>query len=121
MKMISSHVLDAFNGTDAANIQVTCHRLQSEGARIMVSNMRADASGRISIEVDVSSDDAAVRYELAFSCADYFATQPAVSVPRSPISDAVFRLDLTDVADRLHVPIIISPHGHSTWWSQAKR
>ena len=122
MKVISSHVLDALGGTDAANIEVTCHRLHADGTRALVVQTRADASGRIAIEVDVAADNEAVRYELAFGCADYFASQkPSSELSRSPIGDAVFRLDLTFVADRIHAPIIIAPHGHSTWWSQADR
>ena len=123
MKSISSHVLDALAGSDAGGIKVSCHRLNADGSRRLLLESKADASGRITIEVNTEDDDEHTRYELVFSCQDYFrsnASGPLAEL-HSPISDAVFRLDLTGVKDRVHAPIIIAPHGHSTWWSHAGR
>ena len=120
MRVISSHVLDSVRGCDAAGIRVSCTRLLPSGDRELVTDMHADNSGRVAISVDTAHDPPETRYQLIFFTGEYFSKclEEKQSATLSPVSESVVHLDLSSISERCHVPMMISPHSHSVWWSR---
>ena len=119
MPIISSHVLDSVNGCHAAGIRVACSRLQPSGDLERVIDTQADESGRITITVDTARDPQGTRYELVFFTREYFSQRPDNDHAKtaSPVNESVVHLDLSSVLERCHVPMMISHHSYSLWWS----
>ena len=119
MPIISSHVLDSVHGSHAAGIRVACSRLQPSGDRERVIDTQADESGRITITVDTAQDPQGTRYELVFFTREYFSQRPDNDHAKtaSPVNESVVHLDLSSVLERCHVPMMISHHSYSLWWS----
>ena len=120
MKSISSHVLDGVRGSDAIDLRVSAYCLTATGERRKIAEVRTDTTGRLTIEVDTRDDDSETRYEFVFHGEEYFA-EHALHELKSPIHETVIRLDLSEVEACCHVPIIMSPHTYSTWWSSSDR
>lgn len=112
MATVSSHIPDAISGRSAAGIRVECLRLAG-GRREPVFDLRADGEGRIVVEVELDPAQDA-RYELIFHSAEYFAS----SAGRQIMERVVIRLALPDAAARYHVPLVLSPHAYTLWWSE---
>ena len=120
MRVISSHVLDSVHGSDAAGIRVSCIRLLPSGERKVVTELRADDSGRVAISVDTSHDPRETRYQLILFTGEYFSKclGEKESTTLSPVSESVVHLDLSSASERCHVPMMIAPHSYSVWWSR---
>ena len=78
--------------------------------------MESGADGRIAGTADVDGADEGRVYELVFHTGAYFERERLVEKARI-MSEVVFRLRLPDPEARYHVPVIVSPHGYSVWWS----
>lgn len=114
MATISSHILDSVSGDHAASIRIECYRRQSDGRLHSVFDVKANGEGRISETIDVSSDEV---LQLHVYAQEYFDQRPhnATSVQIMPV--IVIELKLTDQDAKYHVPIMLSPHAYSVWWS----
>ena len=116
MATISSHVLDAVNGTHAGGVRVDCHRIGDDGRAEPVFSVESGADGRIATTVEVDGADTGRVYELGFHIGEYFDREGFAEQARI-MPGVVFRLRLPDPDARYHVPLIASPHGYSVWWS----
>ena len=109
MSIISTHVLDTMRGTAAAGIRVTLSRREPDGDWKALAHADTDADGRIRELAHESLE--AGEYMLRFETRRYFersglsAFYPEVSV--------VFGLD--DEVAHLHVPLLLSPYGYTTY------
>ena len=78
--------------------------------------MESGSDGRIAATVEVDGADAGRVCELRFHTGEYFDREGCVEQARiMPV--VVFRLRPSDPDARYHVPLIVSPHGYSIWWS----
>lgn len=116
MATITSHVLDAVNGTHAGGVRVDCARIGDDGRREAVFSVESGADGRISGIAEVDGADEGRVYELVFHTGEYFDREGLAEQARI-MPEVVFRLRLPDPDARYHVPVIVSPHGYSVWWS----
>ena len=116
MATISSHVLNAVNGTHAGGVRVECRRIGDDGRVEPVFSVESGEDGRIACTADVDGTDAGRVYELVFHTGAYFDGEGLAQQARI-MPEIVFRLRLPDPDARYHVPVIVSPHGYSVWWS----
>ena len=116
MATITSHVLNAVNGTHAGGVRVDCRRIGDDGRAESVFSVESGADGRITGAVDVDGADEGRVYELVFHTGEYFDRVGLVEQARI-MPEVVFRLRLPEPEARYHVPVIVSPHGYSVWWS----
>ena len=111
MAIVSSHILDSVSGGSAAGIRCELFQLQADSSKQIVFDVVADAEGRISetVLIDASSNGGEV--ELVMHAAGYFGAENAV------VPTVVIRFIIDDADKRYHLPVMLSPHSYSTWWS----
>ena len=111
MATVSSHILDSVKGTHAAGIRCQLVRLVPNAAAEPVFDVVADHEGRISETVMVGEEELGSEYELRLYAADYFQADSAL------VPVVVIRFLVQDADKRYHLPVMLSPHSYSTWWS----
>lgn len=107
MATVSSHILDSITGKSAIGIRVQLIRRVSGPEAEVVFDTVSDKEGRIVEQIEAQDGE----YELIFYVADYFAVDPAI------VKTAVIRFAMSDNQKRYHMPLILSPHSYSVWWS----
>lgn len=116
MTTVSSHVLDSVIGDHAKYIRIECFRLETDGGRTGLFNTIADEQGRISETIN-PDDKELTRYELIFHSAEYFKNQPDTPQSNQIMPEVVVRFTISASAEKVHIPVMLSPHSYSTWWS----
>lgn len=114
MARVTSHTLNAVDGSHAGSIAVTLTRI---GARTPLFASQMDAAGRLSQEVDLTASDPEAMYELVFATGAYWAKRGFGDTQSPPIPEIVQRFQMPDPSGIYHMPIILSPHGYSVWRS----
>ena len=114
MATVSSHVLDSVIGDHAKGIRIACFALKGSG-REQMFDVIANEEGRIAEGVVFVS--AETKYELVFHTAAYFAAQPNMPEARQNIDEVVIRFTISEPDGRTHIPLMLSPHAYSIWWS----
>lgn len=118
MATISSHILDSVRGNHAQGIRVDCFRKENAdaGAVAPIFSVFADVSGRISetVEFDPESDQ---QFELVFYVAEYFAAFADNVETLQIMPEIVVRVALPEPDTRYHLPLVLSPHSYTLWWS----
>ena len=115
MASISSHVLDAVHGCSAVGVKVTCSRIAGS-ERQTIFEVQTDSEGRINEIASIPADDNA-EYELNFATADYFERRGVGQNQQQIMRCVVVRITMPDPDRRYHIPVIVSPHSQSMWWS----
>ena len=108
-KRLTTHVLDTSTGRPAAGL--TLHLLRIEGeTRTRLKTVATNADGRC--DAPLLSGDAMTpgAYEIAFEVQKYFGRDDAFL----DIVPVRFRIAAQGPA-HLHVPLLISPYGYSTY------
>ena len=109
---ISTHVLDTTRGLPAAGLAVTLRRRAPDGDWSVVGRAVTDADGRVKELAKGSL--AAGDYRLEFATGEYFKTLgTAVFYPEVFVTIAA-----GDGDGHLHVPLLLSPFGYSTYKGQ---
>jgi len=117
MATVSSHILDSVIGDHAGGIRVECYRLSDAGARQQVFNAIANEEGRIAETVSVDSAQQDARYELVFHTAAYFKDKSIPAAEKQIMAEVVVRINMPDAEARYHIPLVLSPHSYTIWWS----
>jgi len=111
MAVISAHILDSVKGASAAGIRCQLLQLTPVEQKQVVFDVIADHEGRICETVQIDSDTLGSEFELVMHAADYFQTDS------SAVPVVVIRFIIGDADKRYHMPVMLSPHSYSTWWS----
>ena len=111
MAIVSSHILDSVTGRSAAGIRCQLFQIVGDAARTAIFDVIADAAGRISETVLIDASSVAGEFELVLHAAGYFGAEKAV------VATVVIRFVIDDADKRYHLPVMLSPHSYSTWWS----
>ena len=106
---LSTHVLDTTRGRPATGLAVTLRRRGADGDWSVVARAVTDADGRVK---DLSDGPLpAGDYRLEFATGEYFkASGTTVFYPEVFVTVAS-----TDADSHLHVPLLLSPFGYSTY------
>lgn len=115
MAVVSSHTLNAVDGSHAGGIKVRLTNLDS-GATLFDTHM--DASGRLSQSLEEPDPNA--RYEMVFQTGAYWAARFDPTHGHRIMDEIVVRFAMPDPEGRYHIPLILSPHGYSLWSSTEK-
>lgn len=106
---ITTHVLDTARGRPATGVKVVLSAVDGDGWREL-SRAETDAEGRVLEFPGADSLKAAV-YRLRFETRDYFRALGVESF--YPHVEIAF--DVGDPGEHYHVPLLVSPHGYSTY------
>jgi 5-hydroxyisourate hydrolase len=111
---ISTHVLDTVKGGPAAGVRVDLYRLGTQG-REHCATAVTDADGRTA-EPLLSADRISPGvYELVFAAGDYLRTSDLISSEPPFLDEIVIRFGVADETGKYHVPLLLAPHGYSTY------
>ncbi len=114
---VSSHILDSVTGGSAAGIRARLFHCDAGGGKTLVFDVFADTEGRICESVE--ADNAGGEYELVLHSADYFSGAVSKNMnERSIVESVVIRFVIPAPGMRCHIPVMLSPHSYSVWWSQ---
>ena len=113
MAQISSHLLNGADGTHAAGVAMRLVCVET-GRELLGAT--TDASGRISEFVDRSNFAADAVFEIAFRTGEYWRSRGVKDA--HILEEIAFRFTMPEPEARYHLPLIISPNGHSGWVSQ---
>ena len=115
MATVSSHILDSVNGRSAIGIRCQLFQLVSDTEKHLVFDVCANQDGRIAETVTIDGANPGGEFELVVHSAEYFSSRDVDS--GSMVKMVVIRFTMVDVQQRYHLPIMLSPHSYSTWWS----
>lgn len=106
---ISTHVLDTMRGTPAAGLDVALSRREPNGGWKEIGRAATDSDGRVRELTEDELEPGEYRLE--------FATQPYFE--RSGLSafypQVIVVFNLEDAGGHLHVPVLLSPFGYTTY------
>ncbi|TFZ59062.1 hydroxyisourate hydrolase [Methylorubrum sp. Q1] len=116
-RRLTTHVLDTAAGRPAAGL--TLHLLRIEGeSRTLLKTAATNADGRCDAPLLSGEAMAPGIYEIAFEVGAYFA-RAAGGEPPSFLDIVPVRFRIApqgpDAPAHLHVPLLISPYGYSTY------
>ena len=117
MATISSHTLNSVDGTHAGGIDVTLYKIGPSFSREVVFETATDDGGRLSETISKDAVDASAQYEMVLKTGDYFAAQSLPKPGMQVVQDVVIRFAMPDPEARYHIPLMLSPHSYSVWWS----
>ena len=112
MAKITTHVLNSQSGTHAAEVEVKIHVVRKE-----IFSGKTDVSGRLHTEIDISSFSSEDEFHISFGIGTYFYECKKNYSGGVVIKNSSLTFNMYDNAATYHIPIIISPHGCSYWWS----
>lgn len=108
---ISTHVLDTARGRPAAGVSVTLCDRKPGGSWTAIAHVVTGADGRVEV---ASGPVQGGEYRLEFGAADYFKSTGTDGF--YPEVTVVFTV--RDGETRVHVPLLLSPFGYSTYKGQ---
>jgi 5-hydroxyisourate hydrolase len=114
--VLSSHVLDSISGKSAIGFRVQLFRIGVNGQKEQVFDVMSDHEGRIAEQLILENEEQ--EFELVFNTRDYIEREHGEQIANQPLSAAVIRLHLSKREQRYHVPLVLSPHSYTVWWSE---
>ena len=116
MTDLTTHVLDTAHGIPAAGVRIRL--FAAGGAERALAEAETDANGRAKIVPanNVTFDSGS--YDLVFSIGAYFSSKGAAEPAPRFLDDVVIRFGLRAEVAHLHVTLLISPFGYTTYRGQ---
>lgn len=108
---LTTHVLDTAHGTPAAGLAVTL--CDADGTEVARGTTNAD--GRLDAPLLEGEALRAGEYLLEFRAGDYFR-RLGIELPDPAFLDlVVVAFGISDPQAHIHVPLLVSPYGYSTY------
>ena len=117
MSELSSHILDAVSGKSAAGIRIQLLHLVSGNEKEIVFDIKSDEQGRIAETVTLLQDSAQ-QFEMVVDANAYFAENHQLDDDAQHVREVVIRFSMAERKKRYHIPIVLSPHSYTVWWSE---
>jgi 5-hydroxyisourate hydrolase len=108
---VSTHVLDTADGRPAAGVAVTLEARDPAGGWVRVGGGVTDGDGRLAALVPAGRTLAAGAHRLRFDTGGWFGGRGLAGF--YPEVTVVF--EVADPAEHLHVPLLLSPYGYTTY------
>lgn len=118
MATLSTHTLNAADGSHAGGVAIALLRISPAGERKTLFAKATDAGGRLNETLDLAGADPTAQYELVFQTGRYFAAQTVDAVPGQEQQEVALRFAMPDPQGTYHLPLIMAPNGCSAWWSR---
>ena len=113
MGRLTTHVLDTALGRPAQGVRIELFGLSGDRAPLVDTVTNAD--GRCDAPLLDQTAFSVGRYELVFHAGDYFRAL-GLDLPDPAFLDEVaIRFGIAEPDSHYHVPLLLSPHGYSTY------
>jgi len=112
--VLSSHFLNAVDGSHAGAVVVTLVAIRGNGQRETLFSAESDEGGRFSQRFEATTGKT---YEMVIASGAYFKQ---ADLPRSGaqiLEEIVVRFTTPDPDCSYHIPVIMAPNSYSCWWS----
>ena len=113
MSQLSTHVLDTARGLPAAGLRLELWRLEREG-RTRLKTLTTNQDGRTDAPLLVGDALQVGVYEIIFFAGAYLRTYQNLPDPAF-LDEVIVRFGVADAGARIHVPLLLSPYGYSTY------
>ena len=117
MATLSTHTLNAVDGSHAGGIALSLERIEADGRRHEILSGETDPGGRFSQDITLSEADVGATFELVLQTGAYFRAMGAEATPMQICHETVIRFQMPDAEARYHIPMMLAPNSHSVWWS----
>lgn len=115
MSGLTTHVLDTARGRPASGMGIELWRLESDGSRDLLKEVRTNANGRTDEPLLSGEEFEVGTYELVFAVGHYFL-ESGVDLSTPLFLDRVpVRFGVSDPGAHYHVPLLVSPWSYSTY------
>lgn len=115
MGRLTTHVLDTSTGLPAADLSIALWWLDAEGNRELLREVRTNADGRVDGALLEGADFRVGTYEIIFHVGAYFWGLGLDLVDPAFLDEIPIRFGVGDASGHLHVPLLVSPYGYSTY------
>ncbi len=111
---LSTHVLDTVHGCPARNMQIELWTIADDQKKLL-KTLYTNQDGRTD-ELLLNEEEMQVGiYEIWFNVSDYFAGFKVSQTEPAFLSRVPIRFGISNVSDRYHVPLLVSPWAYSTY------
>ena len=110
---LPTHVLDTAKGCPAEGLVIRLYRLAASGREEIVE-LVTNADGRTDTPILPQSDFVKGTYELVFHAGDYLRASGQAAAEPLFLDVVPIRFGMSE-DDHYHVPLLLSPHGYSTY------
>jgi 5-hydroxyisourate hydrolase len=111
MNRISTHILDIVLGKPAKDVSVRLEKQNPPANWRLLTSARTDQDGRCAQLLPEGEDLSAGVYRLCFDTGSYYALQNIDAL--HPVVEVTFQT--RDGESHLHIPLLLSPHGYTTY------
>jgi 5-hydroxyisourate hydrolase len=109
---LTTHVLDIARGRPAPGIAI---ELRRAGEPEPLARAVTNADGRTDAPLLAGADHVAGEYEITFQVGEYLAAEHGTSQSPPFLQTIPIRFGIADAGAHLHVPLLLAPHGYSTY------
>ena len=113
MGRLTTHVLDTALGRPARGVRIELFSLSDD--RIPIASAVTNADGRCDAPLLDGDAFQTGRYQLVFHAGDYFKAQDLDLPDPAFLDEVVIRFGIAEAGSHYHVPLLLSPHGYSTY------
>ncbi len=115
MGRLTTHVLDTSTGRPAADMLIDLWTIAPDGTRELILSVRTNDDGRVDGALLEGATYVPGTYELVFAVGAYFWSN-GIALPEPAFLDEIpLRFGVSDASGHLHVPLLVSPYGYSTY------
>ena len=114
MGRLTTHVLDTSAGRPAGGIRVDLFRLTDDG-RDKLGEASTNGDGRCDAPLLEGENFRIGKYEIVFHVGAYFSAMGVASLEPRFLDVVPIRFGISSNDADYHVPLLISPHGYSTY------
>jgi 5-hydroxyisourate hydrolase len=111
---LTTHVLDLARGMPAAGVKITLYRISGQSHR-KIAEVVTNADGRSDAPLLAGDTLVAGKYELVFCAGDYLRASGQAGEGVLFLDEIPIRFGVPDAGAHLHVPLLLSPFGYSTY------
>lgn len=120
---LSTHVLDTVHGCPAQNMQIELWAItidaqttdQTTEQKTLLKTLYTNQDGRTD-ELLLNAEEMQVGiYEIWFNVSDYFVSHQVSQTEPAFLCRVPIRFGISDIGDRYHVPLLVSPWAYSTY------
>lgn len=111
---LTTHVLDTARGCPASGLRITLWRIDGD-SRQKLAEVTTNDDGRTDGPILPAERFSTGRYELVFHAGDYLRRTGQQVTDPAFLEDIPVRFGIADATSHYHVPLLLSPHGYSTY------